>query len=65
MAGKTTNEITMNINGQTLSTGCMKLGAIIGDNCDIGVNTLIYPGKRIASNSTVMPGTSITEDILE
>ena len=58
-------EITMDINDKTLNTGCMKLGAIIGDNCDIGVNTLICPGRRIASNSTIKPGTSITEDILE
>jgi len=58
-------EISMNINGKPLGTGCMKLGAIIGDNCDIGVNTLICPGKRIASNSTLEPGTSVIEDILE
>ncbi len=58
-------EITMNINGKSLNTGFMKLGAIIGDECDIGVNSLIYPGKRIASNSTVMPGTSIKEDLFE
>ncbi len=58
-------EITMNINGQTLNSGCIKLGAIIGDDCDIGVNSLIFPGRRIASNSTVMPGTKIKEDILE
>jgi len=57
-------EITMNVNGKTHNTGFMKLGAIIGDNCEIGVNTLIFPGKRIASNSIVMPGTSITEDVL-
>ena len=42
----------------------MKLGAIIGDECEIGVDSLIYPGKRIASYSTVMPGTIIKEDIL-
>ncbi|MHA1200098.1 MAG: hypothetical protein ACTSQF_12280 [Candidatus Heimdallarchaeaceae archaeon] len=58
-------EITMNINGKTHNTGFMKLGAIIGDNCDIGVNSLICPGKRIASNSVVMPGSKITEDMLE
>lgn len=57
-------EITMNINGKTFNTGYMKLGAIIGDNCEIGVNSLIYPGRRVASDSTVMPETSITEDIL-
>jgi len=57
-------EITMNVNGKTHNTGFMKLGAIIGDNCEIGVNTLIFPGKRIASNSIVLPGTSITEDML-
>ena len=55
-------EITMNINGKTVSTGRLKLGAIIGDNCDIGVNTLIFPGRKIATNSIIEPGTTIKED---
>ncbi|MBY8999392.1 MAG: NTP transferase domain-containing protein [Candidatus Heimdallarchaeota archaeon] len=55
-------EVSMNINGKKVSTGLLKLGAIIGDNCDIGVNTLIFPGRKISSNSVVEPGTTIKDD---
>ena len=55
-------EITMTINNKQLNTGFMKLGAIIGDDCEIGVNSLIFPGKKIASRSTIKPGTTIEED---
>jgi len=55
-------EVKMNINGEKINTGFMKLGAIIGDGCEIGVNTMIFPGRKIASNSTITPGTTIRED---
>jgi len=55
-------EITMTINEKELKTGFMKLGAIIGDDCEIGVNSLIFPGKKVASNSTIKPGSTIEED---
>ncbi|NPD89336.1 MAG: NTP transferase domain-containing protein [Asgard group archaeon] len=55
-------EVIMNINGEKMNTGLMKLGAIVGDNCEIGVNTLILPGRKIASGSTIAPGSIIKED---
>ncbi len=55
-------EITMTINKKELKTGFMKLGAIIGDNCEIGVNSLIFPGRKIASGSTIKPGSTVEED---
>ncbi|MFW9851503.1 MAG: bifunctional sugar-1-phosphate nucleotidylyltransferase/acetyltransferase [Candidatus Thorarchaeota archaeon] len=55
-------EITMIINNKQLNTGLMKLGAIIGDNCEIGVNSLIFPGRKIASRSTIKPGTTVEKD---
>jgi bifunctional UDP-N-acetylglucosamine pyrophosphorylase/glucosamine-1-phosphate N-acetyltransferase len=56
-------EIEMNVGGKSLPTGFTKLGAIIGDCCEIGVNCLIFPGRKIASNSVVSPGTSVKADI--
>lgn len=55
-------EVSMNINGKKMNTGLLKLGAIIGDNCDIGVNTLIFAGRKIATNSVVAPGTTVKDD---
>lgn len=39
------------------------LGAFIGDNVDIGVNTSIMPGIQIGSNSKIGPGTVVTENV--
>ena len=55
-------EITMNINGRQVNTGMMKLGAIIGDNCEIGVNSLIFPGRKIAANKVITPGSQVKSD---
>lgn len=40
-----------------------KLGAIIGDNVRIGVNTSIMPGVRIGSNSMIGSGLVLAQDI--
>ena len=56
-------EIEMTIGGKKIKTNLRKLGAIIGDKCEIGVNTLIFPGRRIDSGSIILPGTKIEEDI--
>lgn len=40
-----------------------KLGAIIGDNVVIGVNSSIYPAIRIGENSFIAPGCVINRDI--
>lgn len=56
-------KIEMTIGGKKIKTNLKKLGAIIGDKCEIGVNTLIFPGRRIDSGSIILPGTKIEEDI--
>ncbi|MHA1406185.1 MAG: hypothetical protein ACTSSG_02225 [Candidatus Heimdallarchaeaceae archaeon] len=57
-------EIEMNIGELRYKTGLMKLGAIIGDNCQIGVNTLIFPGRKISTGSILQPGTVVKEDFI-
>jgi UDP-N-acetylglucosamine diphosphorylase/glucosamine-1-phosphate N-acetyltransferase len=44
--------VKMEINGELVDTGRRKLGAVIGDNVKTGINTSIYPGRKIGSNST-------------
>lgn len=39
-----------------IDTGRRKLGAIIGDNVHLGINTLIYPGRVIDSGKSTIPG---------
>ncbi|MCK4844522.1 MAG: NTP transferase domain-containing protein, partial [Candidatus Heimdallarchaeota archaeon] len=47
-------KIEMTIGGKKIKTNLQKLGAIIGDKCEIGVNTLIFPGRRIDSGSIIL-----------
>lgn len=42
--------------GKLVDTGRKKLGVIIGDYSQLGINTLIYPGRIIDTNWTSLPG---------
>jgi N-acetylglucosamine-1-phosphate uridyltransferase (contains nucleotidyltransferase and I-patch acetyltransferase domains) len=39
------------------------MGAIIGDNVDIGVNVSLMPGVQIGSDAKIGPGTVIHENV--
>ncbi len=55
--------VPMKVKGKTVDTGRRKLGAIICDNCQTGIHSVINPGKKIGPNSFIGPGTVVTEDI--
>jgi len=42
-----------------IDTGLRKFGAIIGDNVDIGCNSVVFPGSIIYPNSSVYPLTRV------
>lgn len=44
---------------ETLDTGMEKLGAMIGDNVEIGCNTIICPGALIGKDVWVYPGLTV------
>ncbi|MEM2139050.1 MAG: DapH/DapD/GlmU-related protein, partial [Candidatus Woesearchaeota archaeon] len=46
-----------------IDTGRRKLGTIIGDNVHTGINTSIYPGRKIFPNRTTLPGEIVKKDI--
>ncbi len=52
------------INGELIDTGRDKLGAIIGDGVRTGINTSIYPGRKIGKGRTTMPGSIVTTDMM-
>ncbi|MFH1398659.1 MAG: bifunctional sugar-1-phosphate nucleotidylyltransferase/acetyltransferase [Candidatus Woesearchaeota archaeon] len=56
------NHITV-INGNKIDTGRRKLGACLGDNVNTGINTGIYPGRKIWPNKTTLPGEIVEKDI--
>jgi len=55
--------IRMRLKGKLTSSGRRKLGAIIGDWVQTGVNTSIMPGVRIGQNSYIGPGVIVYEDV--
>ena len=50
-------------NGELVDTGRKKFGTVIGDNAKTGINTSIYPGRKIWPGKTTVPGEVVTKDI--
>jgi len=49
-------EITVTLNGERIKTGRKKLGAIIGDNVQTGINAMINVGTIIGNDVFIGPG---------
>lgn len=47
--------VTININGEKFATSRKKLGAIIGDNTEVGCNSVLNPGTVLGRNTMVYP----------
>lgn len=56
--------IRVKINGKFMDTGKNKFGVIIGDSVKLGINTLIYPGVKISTYKTTLPGEIVKKDLL-
>lgn len=52
------NQIFIHAEGQKIATGYKKLGAIIGDDCQLGCNCVTNPGTLMARKSSSMPCTN-------
>ncbi len=55
--------IPMNVKGTRIATGRKKLGTIIGDYAQIGIQVSIMPGKTIGSYALVGSNTIVSENI--
>lgn len=53
------------IKGNLTDTGLQKFGTVIGDNVRLGVNTSIYPGRKIWPDKTTRPGQTVDKDITD
>lgn len=47
--------VTVNYNGEKVETGVKKFGAMIGDNVEVGCNSVLNPGTVIGRNTNVYP----------
>jgi len=51
------------VKGNLEETGRRKLGLIMGDNADTGINTSVYPGRKIWPGKATLPGEVVKRDI--
>lgn len=51
------------VRGALVETGRKKLGAILGDGVHTGINTSIYPGRKLWPGVSTLPGSVVTRDI--
>ena len=51
------------IAGELVDTGRRKFGAIIGDGVHTGINTSIYPGRKMWPRTTTLPGAIVQHDV--
>lgn len=51
------------VKGELVDTGRRKLGAILGDDVHTGVNTAIYPGRKLWPHTSTRPGEAVDRDI--
>jgi UDP-N-acetylglucosamine diphosphorylase / glucose-1-phosphate thymidylyltransferase / UDP-N-acetylgalactosamine diphosphorylase / glucosamine-1-phosphate N-acetyltransferase / galactosamine-1-phosphate N-acetyltransferase len=54
--------ISSPVKGGMVDSGRRKLGAIISDNVHTGINTSIYPGRKIWPDKTTLPGEIVDKD---
>jgi len=55
--------LRMKVKGRMQETGRRKIGTIMGDRVQTGINTSILPGVRIGSDSWIGPGLVLTKDV--
>src|SRR5262245_34565097 len=50
--------ITVELDGKPFDTGLRKFGALLGDQTDIGCNTVLNPGSIVGRGSVIYPNTN-------
>ncbi|MDQ1256252.1 MAG: UDP-N-acetylglucosamine diphosphorylase / glucose-phosphate thymidylyltransferase [Candidatus Hydrogenedentes bacterium] len=53
------------VNGKLVDSGRRKLGTVIGDGVHTGINTSIYPGRKLWPHTSTRPGQAVDRDITE
>ncbi|MBE5939115.1 MAG: UDP-N-acetylglucosamine pyrophosphorylase [Lachnospiraceae bacterium] len=47
--------VTVSVNGEKVETGLKKMGAILGDNVEVGCNSVLNPGTIVGKESNIYP----------
>ena len=59
------SNVTLTINSEKIKTNRKKIGALVGDNVEIGCNTVLTPGSIIGKNTTIYPLVMVRGEIPE
>ncbi len=51
------------VEDKLIDTGRLKFGTVIGDSVNTGINTSIYPGRKLQQNSSTLPCEVVHKDI--
>lgn len=57
--------ISVKMEGKSFDTGLNKFGAILGDNVEVGCNTVLNPGSVVGRNTNIYPLSMVREFITE
>jgi bifunctional UDP-N-acetylglucosamine pyrophosphorylase/glucosamine-1-phosphate N-acetyltransferase len=52
------------VGDQLIDTGRRKFGAIVGDHVHTGINTSIYPGRKLHPHTSTRPGDIVKKDLI-
>ena len=55
--------IRMSVKGRRIDSGRRKLGTIMGDNAQTGINVSLVPGVKVGSGAWIAPGLTVYEDV--
>ncbi|MFH1018521.1 MAG: glucose-1-phosphate thymidylyltransferase [Pseudomonadota bacterium] len=55
----TNTEVRFSVNGEKVSTGLRKMGAILGDGTETGCNSVLNPGVLLGKNCRVYPAIAV------
>ncbi|MFC1800494.1 bifunctional sugar-1-phosphate nucleotidylyltransferase/acetyltransferase [Nanoarchaeota archaeon] len=57
------NNVKSEVKGELIDSGRKKLGAIIADNVHTGINTSLFPGRKIWPGLSTGPGEKVNRDV--
>lgn len=57
------SNIEVTIKGERMDSGRKKLGVIVGDNVQTGINVNFHPGVVVGSGSWIAPGITVQRDV--
>jgi len=57
--------VKMTVKDKRVDTGHRKLGMMMGDDCQTGVNVSFHPGVKVGAGAWIAPGVTVDKDVPE